>query len=504
MGMIQVGVRPVPFRPSSGWFSGEYNANGAHPSDGAFNYGAPDYYIKVGGSTTYSSGGTTPGTAWDIAAFNDSTARAAYAGKVVGLLDGTYNLYDIFGVPSGGELQFSSTNFANRVRVAGGAAGNPTVVVAQSARGVILDFDKAAIEAASPGLDYGVGAIGAGGTDHVVIDGLHITNCNFRSITNYRTGGCSNLTIRNCRFTNQDYGTGGGSKNSSQFYTEDNDDIVIQHCRFEGGGASGDSGRHSVIKAYNFTNRITVEYCTSIGESSPNTGPFLHMKEGDVRDLTCRYCYVYSNSSTQNQAQGAQGAWGYFWGDGSASSVYDIHHNVWNADVASGRIALFYQETVHQGHTGTLSFYNNTFVGPYDHAEEGGFVDFHDGPPAAMNFYHNILSRPTAPGSAADFDLPALSALGTWDYNVYDSSPTMEFLYNSGGSSSSGLTAWKTDSSLDANSTETADPKFTGTGTEAEQFKLDTGSPALAFDASGNDVGAWGGASPPSQIGTDF
>src|SRR5689334_19284623 len=87
-----------------------------------FNGLTPDYYISTTGSDSNSGTRLSP---WAITALNSK--RATYAGKVVGLLDGTYDV--------------SAANTPTRAfavplyNIEGGTSGSPTKIVSQTARG---------------------------------------------------------------------------------------------------------------------------------------------------------------------------------------------------------------------------------------------------------------------------------------------------------------------------------------------------------------------------------
>jgi hypothetical protein len=459
--------------PGINWFSGEYNSD---------EYGTPDFYISTTGTGTAAGGGTL-GDPWPISMLNNATAQARYDGLVVGVMDGTYNLINILGQHDG--------DFATgELTVAGGTVGNPTVLVSQTRNGAIIDYQRSSmtnqVESAA------IQPLGA----YVTIDGLHIKSTNYRSITNYWLGG-DNLTVRNCLFTDQVFteNVGGGGKNSATFFSVGYSDILIQNNRFEGGGATADSDRHSVIQFYD-SEDVVIEYNTIIGDTTPS-GVCVYFKESlGTRNAEVRYNYLEkpsaandSNMMILDQGDG-----------GDTSSVHSYHHNIiYRTGAASGISRPWFWTETGTGITGTLTFYNNAFYGPVD--EAGGLIRMFRGPPTQINFYNNILARPAAGGTYGDIGVGLVAALGTWNYNLYDSSPDMSFHYNSESNTATGLAAWQTASSKDANSSTTADPLFNFTGTEAEQFILQSGSTAKTLGAGSTEIGPWVGQ---TQIGCDF
>lgn len=84
-----------------------------------------DYYISPTGSD---SNPGTQASPWSITAIN--TKQSVYAGKRVGLLDGTYNVYSL--------CQAGAWNLAALV-VNGGTTGSPTVIAAVNPQKAILD-----------------------------------------------------------------------------------------------------------------------------------------------------------------------------------------------------------------------------------------------------------------------------------------------------------------------------------------------------------------------------
>jgi hypothetical protein len=458
---------------SSVWFSGEYNSAA---------YGTPSFYISTTGTGTAAGGGSL-GDPWPISMLNNTTAQARYDGLVVGVMDGTYNLINILGQHDG--------DFATgELTVKGGTAGNPTVLVSQTRNGAIIDYQRSSmtnqVESAA------IQPLGA----YVTIDGLHIKSTNYRSITNYWLGG-GNLTVRNCLFTDQlfEENVGGGGKNSSTIFSVGYDNILIQNNRFEGGGAPADSDRHSIIQFYDSEN-VILEYNTVIGVVG--SGLCFYPKEAlGVRNIDIRYNYCQKPTSANDsdffildQGDG-----------GDTTSVRNYHHNIfYRTGSGTGVSRAWMQVEASAGITGTLNIYNNAFYGPIDN--QGGIVHAYRGPPTQISFYNNILARSAAGGAYGDIEVGLIASLGTWDYNLYDSSPTMSFHYGtSGGSTATGLTAWRIASGKETNSATTADPLFALTGTEADQFVLQGGSAALTLGAGGTEIGPWAGQ---TQIGCDF
>ncbi len=451
----------------------------------SYNGLTPSFYISTTGTGTAAGGGSL-GDPWSISMLNNATARARYAGTVVGIMDGTYGLYSIMGLPS------SDGYDTNRLLVDGGTVGDPTIIVSQTPRGAIIDGQREAIWAANS-VDWQFGLIGPLG-DYVTLDGLHLTGANYRTVTNYSVGG-SNFTVRNCLFDDQSfitYPTPAGA-NSCMLFTSGHDRTLVQNCRFEGGGAPSDSYRHSHALFYDSAD-IVFENCTFIAGTASQD--LLHFKQGNVDDITIRYCYLDISAITQTTS-GSENL--KFDAGGNSASVCAVHNNVLVSGGPRGRPHVFGESA---GFSGTFSFYNNTMVGNYNGTSSSGLANMYAGTFVAFNFYNNILYRTVAAGSGRDLDLPAISELGTFNYNLYAGSPTFVVRYNADSATATGLAAWRTASSDEANSATANDPLFTTTGVEAEYYELQGGSPAKTLGAGSTEIGAWGGGA--SSIGSSF
>ena len=154
-----------------------------------------DYYISPTGSDA------NPGTQsqpWAITAIN--THRAEYAGKRVGLLDGTYNVHAL--------CQAEGVTWSKpALAVNGGpSADSPTVIAAVNPRKVILtgaDPTTGAYPTNGCGL-IGQGYMQTQNRGNVTIDGLYITRSWMYGIMFYAPvgqqmeGGTSGFTVRNC------------------------------------------------------------------------------------------------------------------------------------------------------------------------------------------------------------------------------------------------------------------------------------------------------------------
>lgn len=467
----------------------------------------PDFYVSPTGTGSASTGGTAANP-WPISMLSDPTAQGRYAGFVVGLMDGTYGLYDIMGLPPAG--LFSGDN---RLKVKPGTAAQPTIIVSQSLHGAIIDGQRDAIYAADPSLDWGEGLMGPytyayGFTGAgVTFDGIKFTGANFRCITNYggygRGGngnnGCDNFTVRNCWFTDQSYITAGSTgKNSAMFYSEGQDHIYVQNCRFEGGGAPSDGGRFNSVQFYAPTNDTVVEYCTVISPANGGGyGSSLYWKcgaaYGHVNPVS-RYNYLDRSGVTDGRDGSSVIQ---FDGSNQTSSVFEIANTI---AIASGGFPCIVGSPTGQpqGFVGTWNVHDCTFVG--DWSGQGMFYGQWDTKtPAAVDFQRCIVWPTAGGGQNGDMDVATLGVVGTISYNLYPTSAA-KFCVGNATSTYASLASWQAAASgLDAHS-EQHDPGFAGTGTESAQYMV-AGGYAATFASDGGEIGAWRGA---SQVGCSF
>lgn len=442
-----------------------------------------DYYIGPSGSDG------NPGTLaspWAITSLN--TKGATYAGKRVGLLDGTYNLLTIMGMPTGGGEGYDT----NRLNIAAGSSGSPTVVKAVTRHAAIIDGARDTIGA---GTDWQRGLIGPAG-DYVTIDGLKLQQANYRTVVNYAAAG-DYLTVQNCYFTDQFYITGsGGGQNSSSLFMQNVNGCLVRNCRFDLGGAPIDSNRHAFIQIYKGDDCV-VEYCSITGNvASGNPGRssnLIHFKgnPGGTLDrpgkrYIVRWCYL-DNAAVASQTS-------LRWHANVDSPVSGTESCYGNIIIVNNRECL-----ESEGCSAMWDIYSNTFIGAGTMAEAG--VDHLNlDTPTQVNVHRNIFSR-TGLGSRGDMSLPTIAQLGTMDYNCYDSSPNLTVRYNNDGATATGLAAWQAASSLDASSTAVSDPLFVASGSEAAYYQLQSGSAAKTLGPGSTEVGAWNSGQDAYGIG---
>jgi hypothetical protein len=432
-----------------------------------------DFYIGPNGND---SNPGTQASPWSLRALSSKSSQ--YAGKRVGLLDGTYSLLTILGVPASGGFS------GNRINVAGGSASSPTVLASVNPLGAIISGDRDAIYAGNK-VNWESALIGPGG-NYVTFDGIRFQQANYRTINNY--GGGDYFTIQNCYFTDQYYITGNnGGANSSQIFMEGQKFCKISNCYFDQAGSPSDLNRHAMIQTYACDDFI-VEYCTVIGQTSPHpSSNGIHFKGNPGSEsrpgkrLTVRYCYIYTPTNVNS-------ACALRWHGNEDTDGAETCHN--NILVALNGACPMYSEGIHN----RWDINNLTVVGG-SYASTG--LDFPNDSPTSTNIRNCIFSR-TGVGSYGDMRITSNSAIGTMDYNLWDSSPAVKISSVANGVYNS-LSAWQSASGKDAHSTQVPDPLFVLTGTDAAQYKLLAGSLAKTLGSGGVEIGAWGGGA--TQIG---
>lgn len=486
----------------------------------------PDFYISP--SVAIGAGAGTQADPWGIDAlgYNDSAGTyhagqsATYAGKVVGLMNGTYSLYTLLGLPMAGN--FSGDNWVC-IRPASNTSSftTPTIIVAQTPQGAIIDGQRDAIQAAAPSLDWGVGLIGPHTFNSgeygagITIDGLKFVGANYRCITNYggafpsgRGGngnnGCDNLTVRNCWFADTSFITSQvAGKNSSHFYSEGSYHVYVQNCRFDGGGAPSDGGRFNSCQFYSPTQDTQVTNCTIIAGASNNSwGSPLYWKSGAAPghlNPVCAYNYLDSSAMT-SQGSLQQGCLS-FDGCNTASCTFQIYNTVMVAALGNPCIYAGPLGNV-SGMAGTWDIHDCTFAG--DWSAQGCFYGpWNNLNPTLQNWYRNIIWPATGGegGQNGEFDLATTSVGGTIDYNIYPASAIKVCIGNTTTTYTS-LSSWQAALGFDTHSAQ-ENPQFVASvgAFPADYYKLAAGSPALTFAQDGGAIGAWRGT---ALVGSGF
>lgn len=460
---------------------GSATGGSAGSSAGGSGGGTPivfDYYIAVDGSDS------NPGTLespWALTAVDSK--RSLYAGKNVGVLDGTYDLRTLVGPPA-------TNNDYNGawLRVSGGPdAEHRTVFMSVNPRGAILDGDR------HSGTPHQSAIIGATGEGNVVIEGFKITRSNCSAVI---ISDADNVVLQNNWLDDNDYEylVGGPGQNSGSVRILASSSLLIRNNLITHFDATGDGHRGTGIMALGpgggMSDSIIENNSIIMTEGgSPSCG--IHIKNPTNNRNTVRYNYIEANFGTPLLWHG---------NTEDDSGVESCHHNVIVGPGGYGSIAS-------EGADNHREIYNNTLVGGPDLSL--GVRLFDDN--GSVDFFNNIIVRGTT-DYRGDVNIASIPSLGVWDYNFYgDGNPGVVVSVGAGPDTKyESLAAWKTASGKDQHALNASAPGFVDTGVRAEKYKL-TGASAASnmgtSDGTGTgtpcDVGAWGNGAP-AVIGSDF
>jgi Right handed beta helix region len=446
-----------------------------------------DFYISPSGADS------NPGTRdrpWAITAIN--THRSNYAGKRVGLLDGTYNVRALFEAAPPHQVALAVNG--------GPSASAPTVIAAVNAR-------KAIVTAADPATGAyptkEIGIIGQGygqvpNKGNVILDGLYLTR-GFWAAVHFMpqlppagTGGTTGIVVRNCEIVDiaGDYHFNPGG-------------VHLQYCS----GALIHNNRihaaeHTGIQSFLCHSNI-YEYNTiyDIKNASGNYPPSgIYDKNPQNGNQTVRFNYVENTAGTAMVDCSG----------GNAGEVVTVHNNIliapmtWNgSDVVTPSKQ-------------SLVFYNNTcYNGGIFYPAGGSSIS----PPAMVKFYNNILYLQQAAGWQGAAWFPA-GTVALSNYNIYRVASGLHGLIGVSPVATPRaapklltLSEWQKSTGLDSNSLETtvasgamfsAVNTLNPNGYALQETAVGRNLGRVGGVASGatTDVGAWGGGA--TRIGCDF
>lgn len=455
-----------------------------------------DYYISPSGSDS------NPGTQaapWAITAIN--TKQSVYAGKKVGLLDGTYSLYSA--------CQAGAWNHAALV-VNGGTASSPTLIAAVNPQKAILDAHNPST-GAYPTSECAIIGVGQGDSPpnlgNFIIDGLVITGSNTFGITIHgqgsgtinNQGGASGVVVRNCEIydiTSISFGDNPAAVNPSYLTG-----FLLQNCLIHP-IENGNTAQVCGLVSFNTLNNI-YEYNTIY-----NATMAMEEKEGPQGGTTVRYCYLEGNSSSWATVKDFAG--------GRPGQVTTFHHCIivgqspWeNGDATNSSNAS--QES--------LVCYNCTFYYGGGNFSTSGLVwqswgSGNSTSPAATETLYNNIYYATGSGSSGSDVLLTPGTILLSNYNCYQPAATSIgelYLKIVGASTLTGdtLSVWRAATGQDVNSIA-ANPGFVKpTAANPAGYQLASGSPCVGAGRVGGvssgaacNMGAWDGT--VTQIGCDF
>jgi hypothetical protein len=443
--------------------------------------GGFDFYISPTGSDS------NPGTQarpWAITAIN--THRNDYAGKRVGLLDGTYNVHSL--------CEAAPLN-GNALEVNGGSsASSPTVIAAVNPRKAILN-GGGAVAATGAYPTKMVSIIGQGymqvpNKGNVILDGLSVTGTAGAGILfkpqiarNPPVDGVTGVVVRNCDV----YDIGGN-------VPQNPGGVFLQWCK---GALIHNNRIHSVVHAgiqtflcqSNIYEYNSIYDCNMVG---------IYDKNNQNGNHTHRFNYIEVGGTAMLDCSG-----------GDAGTVVTAHNNILVAPQTWDGASVVMPSKQ------SFVFYNNTcYSGGIFYPAGGSSIS----PPAMVKFYNNIVYLESPSWKGAIWFVDGSVALS--NYNVFRATAAARPLIGLSPVSAPRsvpklvtLSQWQKSTGLDANSLETT--VASGTMFSATN-KLNPNAYALQESAVGRnlgrvggvasgavtDAGAWG--SGATRIGCDF
>jgi hypothetical protein len=453
-----------------------------------------DFYISPNGSDS------NPGTIdrpWAITALN--TKRSTYAGRRVGLLDGTYSTASL-GAYAGG--------YSPALGIAAGTADRPTIVEAVNPRMAIIDDSGGSAGRAI------IGSLDAT-TGHFTLRNLKVRGARQNCIHIQRTSGRGEgIKVEGCEVYDQRFG---GADITVGIFLQALDDAQVTNCYIHDITNTTGGSRVAGIMMYG-CRRTRIERCSfaktvnsAIHDKYAGGSPRLDQQETQVRQ-----CYFGGNPIA---------LWGFDNRDqtGTPPSAgpygpYIIENNVFDGvgSVLSNPGA-FSAESPVIFRNNTIYLASGTGSGPGLYTKKPG---------CEPSFYNNIWYFTGSWGEARALTVSVngsgAALMRVLDYNCYGPRGVAWLTQNGYGepytpNNGSGYVVRSTEAQWQAatggdrtgRSLFSTDPRFTMAGSDAERFKLQSGSPCIGAGRVGGspsgapvNMGAWDGN--VTQIGCHF
>lgn len=489
-----------------------------------------DFYIATTGSDS------NPGTLsqpWAVTAIN--TKQAAYAGKRLGLLPGTYVVSGLMGTNESvaaltmvGGSSSSAQTYIGSSDAAGNYSRGTATLDAMGSTGFYggSNANASAIMAARSGCNYWT------------VDGLRFTGFSMWAFHVGDSPGGGNAivgwTIQFCEFT------GGNCSFATQASPANgvNCGIIISYCSQNGTvtqnwfhdnvGNSRDTQHWSCVYQWSLASSdksFNSQYTFNTIVKSGN----LHGKEGgppnDPNQFNTTIAYNYIDmTGTLATSEFCGSAIEGFMSTGVDAGAISTqwHHNV----ILANSMALSFDNdnTAHCFVNYPLNVYNNTiiFVGnSVSGWVNGGYASStggdSPGAPHLVSYYNNLYYNQGGIATPQyGYFLTNTDAFDICDYNIYGTFSGGQVKFNTvpaGANTDTSLTSYSTLSAwataiggLEAHSTTNsfATSPFTNAGTYSDQFHVQSGSPAYQTGRVGGlssgavtNVGAWDGTGRP-------
>jgi hypothetical protein len=434
-----------------------------------------DYYIGPSGSD---SNDGSIGSPKAITFLNN----AAIAGLRIGLLDGTYDLLTTVGT-------YPSEFNQHILDCAAGSAIAQTVVKSVNEHGAILNARFPDVTQ-DPWPEAAVIGCSTGG--YVTIQGLKIINAGYRAIM---VASGSGYQIRRNWIVDQLYddpaGPVGANSSSINLLTGVSG-AVVSGNRVEGSGAPSDNNRHAMIQTFDTVDSV-IELNTLIGGTYGGNG--IHYKNAGNKRLITRLNFIDMTIT----------------GPFTTGVLYHGNVDTDGEELVEQNVIKAGSAVYSEGAANRFKVINNTFYFNGEIHTVGwyfGGLTLSGG----LDFYNNITYR-TGAIYHGDMRIQSVATTNISAYNLWtDNSPDTLLSVNNIDTGYSGLAAFYAATGFEdpTKSVTAASPGFVGSGSEAAYFVLDVGSAGIGTGKSNGtsggssvDMGAWGGLTPPNQIGAE-
>jgi hypothetical protein len=398
-----------------------------------------DFYISPTGDDVLGAG--TLASPWSLNAFNNTSTRAKYAGKRVGLIQGLYqnstsngvttSIYNLL-LPGGG------ITHGTLFQVQGGTPSSPTYIASCDSSGRYL-ARAAVIDCAQPGTgtlptthdNNGLGVIGqdnnggpgtGGGTQptvwgYMTIDGLEVLHFVASALNAVNPGGLSGIVFKNNHLHDSNAQIG-VNNNPGAIRTHKTLGMIITNnlihdCTTNTAGTFHPWAYNSVLCLSHLGGPSTYSSDLQVyNNTCYNSGP-IDFKNNILQGTNNIY-YNYIDC-------GSFGSGGHWPSTGNNTSIRDVGGYAGATVNVFGNLLLGMTDVVLAAQ-GTTNFYNNTFVGTANQSQ--GWNSGSDGTTlATFNLWNNIIYQVVSynggNGSTSQFGYTGYT--GTWstDYNSF-------------------------------------------------------------------------------------
>lgn len=435
-----------------------------------------DYYIGPSGSS--GNNGTSTGTPWDIASLNNAGKRLLYAGKRVGIMDGTYDLSAMTSVDA----------YAAVLQIAPGTASANTVIQAFNARLAILNLKSGGTRNSKAAIGHYGSPSGQGYTEirDLVVKGGSRFGIQFSYNSN--TDAVPGIIISGCEVDDIVDSTDGD--NTDAIWLFGCAGAVISNNYLHNGDNNQHTHNASGVKLYGCQD-IVVE-----NNTISNYPCGIYPKGQNVSGTQIRYNYILDCKAA---------LFGFYSMPTSDGRITRVHHNVVDYVTVTAPNNCLGIDTGYTDINQLFEFYNNTFDGPSSWGDFAG-TDLRAAASGSIKSYNNIITGCSSNNYHGDFFITA-SKYTVLDYNSYSS---VVWATGSGPTRYTTLANWRTASGAEAGS-RSGSPGFVGTGSGPVKFKLDVGSACINFSHVGGvsggasvNAGAYESAGQTEQIGCNF